>query len=556
MKEQDDKATTEDKILLMGLQQAGKTAIKDVVFFGKQPGEVEDYMATIHYERQFIDEEKKSLIIDSGGQESYWNEAVTHFRHLVFSNVKLLLWVIDLTRPDLFEESERRFSFTIRQFKKENPEGFIAVLCHKVDLISPEDLVPILDHIKDTFSDPRFDVRFEASSIYYPDSLKDLVFHLMDEAKMNQDRFELVTSISTKIEESDEFQSFIMEHKGDPRVKDLLKLIDQEPEPIMPSYGKVSLQIDLSEYDIIEIILMDKDSLAPVIGASTPTSVTIEKSMDYIIALQDFKTIIRDRQEEVSSAALIATSSNQKVHALIFSLDANFLLITSFSEITQEKTQAFYKILNEFSQKIEIEKPADIEIPVVAPSVDETVVTPQTVEILQNDSTETISVEELPSEKMDEKSIFSFLNKLHDEQLKQIDEEEAEVEEIQSEPSEPVVTEQEVAAPAVETLVEEAKAPQIEEPPVTPEAIEETKVETAEPEVIQEEPMPEPVEEKPKSRFLQRLKEESRKYQIKQVELAAEANSDKATEEIHIEKEDIAHLAEFLKEKSAEKEEG
>ena len=112
----------EDKILLMGLQAAGKTAIKDVVFFNKEPDEVDDYMATVHYQRQFLDEEKKSVIIDSGGQESYWNEAVTHFRHLVFSNVKLLVWIVDVTQPELFEESERRFSFTIRQFKKENIE--------------------------------------------------------------------------------------------------------------------------------------------------------------------------------------------------------------------------------------------------------------------------------------------------------------------------------------------------------------------------------------------------------------------------------------------------
>ena len=108
------KATVEDKILLMGLQAAGKTAIKDVVFFNKQPGEVDDYMATVHYQRQFLDEEQTSMIIDSGGQESYWNEAVTHFRHLVFSNVKLLVWIVDVTKPELFEESERRFRFTIQ----------------------------------------------------------------------------------------------------------------------------------------------------------------------------------------------------------------------------------------------------------------------------------------------------------------------------------------------------------------------------------------------------------------------------------------------------------
>ena len=109
LQQKDGKPKDEDKILFMGLQQAGKTAIKDVVFFGKKPEEVEGYMATIHYERQFIDDDKKNIIIDSGGQESYWNEAVTQFRHLVFSNVKLLVWIVDLTHPEYFEESERRF---------------------------------------------------------------------------------------------------------------------------------------------------------------------------------------------------------------------------------------------------------------------------------------------------------------------------------------------------------------------------------------------------------------------------------------------------------------
>ena len=47
----------------MGLQAAGKTAIKDVVFFNKSPEDMEDYMATVHYQRHFIDEEKSSMVI-------------------------------------------------------------------------------------------------------------------------------------------------------------------------------------------------------------------------------------------------------------------------------------------------------------------------------------------------------------------------------------------------------------------------------------------------------------------------------------------------------------
>ncbi len=256
LKSKDADAKVEDKILFMGLQQAGKTAIKDVVFFGKEPGEVEDYMATVHYERQYIDEEKTNLIIDSGGQENYWNEAVTHFRHLVFSNVKILFWIIDMTKPNLFEESERRFSFTIRQFKKENPDGLITVLCHKVDLIPPEELVPLLGHIADSFDEDKYNIRFEPSSIYYAESLKELIYSLMNEAKMNTKRFELITNIGQKIEESDEFQSYIMEHDEDPRIRQLLKFLNPESQASLPTFGKMAIDFDLSEYYFVEFVLI------------------------------------------------------------------------------------------------------------------------------------------------------------------------------------------------------------------------------------------------------------------------------------------------------------
>ncbi|NHK30240.1 MAG: hypothetical protein FK730_02735 [Asgard group archaeon] len=578
MKSKDGKATTEDKILLMGLQQAGKTAIKDVVFFGKQPGEVEDYMATIHYDRQFVDEEKKSLIIDSGGQESYWNEAVTTFRHLVFSNVKLLVWVIDLTRPDLFEESERRFSFTIRQFKKENPDGFISILCHKVDLINPEDLVSLLDHIKDTFNDPKYEMRFEASSIYYTDSLKELVFHLMKEAQMNTERFELVTSISQKIEESDEFQSFMMQNQGDPRIRELLNLIDPEPEASLPTYGKVSLQFDLSAYDIIEIVLIEKETLSPVIGASSPSEVSVEKSMDYILALQEFKDIIKEKQEVNSSQAFIATSSNENVHAMIFNLSDNFLLITSFAKITQEKTQAFYKLLNEFTQEVDITPvmPAEEKIEVQAPSVSsETTVEaptiqpmPQEVTIIQNGNSETVPINTLESE---EKSVFSFLNKLKDETIDEIEDEletklpeapipvESEVQ-LETEPpivSEPItevekpveeisqeIVEEKIAPPIVDTIEEEVA---VHQSPFIQRIKEEGKTIT---DKIDEKI----AEELPKSKFIQRLKEEEQKYKIKQVKLKVDVKEKESVEPIQLEKEDIAQLAEYLKEKSSEQE--
>jgi hypothetical protein len=363
----------EDKILLMGLQAAGKTAIKDVVFFNKSPEDMEDYMATVHYQRHFIDEEKSSMVIDSGGQESYWNEAVTHFRHLVFSNVKLLMWIVDVTHPEMFEESERRFSFTIRQYKKENPNGKITVLCHKVDLVPPERMVVIHQHIRESFDDPRFEIDYENTSIYYGESLKELVFTIMAEAGIDTKRFELISNLGQKVEESDEFQSYLMEHKEDPRIEQLLDFLKPEADITLPTFGNLDLQFDLTEYGIVEIVLIDRDTFSPIVGASSKTDVSTQNSMDYLIALHDFKRYVKEKSQEIEPTGTIVTSSNEKVHGMIFNLASNFLLVTSFSEITEEKKKMFFELILKFAKSTADStqetkpEPAPVVVPESAP---------------------------------------------------------------------------------------------------------------------------------------------------------------------------------------------
>ncbi len=590
LKTKEKGTTVEDKILLMGLQQAGKTAIKDVVFFGKSADNVENYMATIHYERQFIDEEKKSLIIDSGGQESYWNEAVTHFRHLVFSNVKLLLWIVDMTRADLFEESERRFSFTIRQYKKENPDGKIAILCHKVDKIPPEELVPMLDHVKDSFIDPKYPVRIEPSSIYYPDSLKELIFVLMKDAGINTKRFELITNIGQKVEESEEFQSYKMEHKEDPRIQQLMDFLNPKPEATLPTYGKTSITLDLSVYGIIEIVLIDKETFTPITGTSSRHMVSPEKSMDYIVALKDFKEAIKSKPTDDTSTISIVTSSNEKVHGMIVDLVSKYLLITSFEPITNEKTKTYYKLIRDFAKAAEsaeppivakptpapikevvtptpapvIEKPPTVTPPIVAdkkpeiippieaPTINAEIVPPTeiTTEFSKPNIIDLPSIEVTGEIEKDSKSMFSFLNKLKNEHDKQLQEEPEVIVEQQPisapipehvEPElpkeQPKVEEQsivkppDVVAPIIEEKIEEIKV----EPPIESSEVTKPEIEVT-PETVQEIPPKiseeiesvvervEKTEVKPKSRFLQILDEERKRYKIRQVNIASLEN--------------------------------
>ncbi|MCK5046354.1 MAG: hypothetical protein KAS22_07230, partial [Candidatus Heimdallarchaeota archaeon] len=542
------KPQDEDKILLMGLQQAGKTAIKDVVFFGKKPDEVEGYMATIHYERQFIDEDKKNLVIDSGGQESYWNEAVTQFRHLVFSNVKLLLWIIDMTHPEFFEESERRFSFTIRQFKKENPDGKIAVLCHKVDKIQPEELIVLLEQIKKDFDEPKYDIQFESSSIYYADSLIELVYKLMKDANMNIQRFELIEDLGKKVEESEEFQSYVMEHREDPRIRQLMDYLKPEHGGTLPTYGKSTIQLDLRDYDIIEIVLIDKTTLSPVIGTSAQAAVNVDKSIDYIVALQEFKSSISEHKFDNGSTVNVVTASNEKVHGMIVSMDKNYLLITSFSPITEDKTKDLYGLITRFSQSLdETEVIEEQAISKALPKPKEVVAAP-----VVEAAKAPVKIEE-PVVERDGDSLFTFVNKLKEKQV---------IEEIKEvEPIPPVPEPEKVLAPVPESAaLVEPDTEAVLEPDLTAEIEEPVEApveEVVEPPVIvelpEEEPVVEQVVETPKpvkkkrSKFMERIKEERKRYAIKQIQIQA-ANLD-------LSEDDLKNLAEYLKKEKKSKSE-
>ncbi|MHA1218208.1 MAG: ADP-ribosylation factor-like protein [Candidatus Heimdallarchaeaceae archaeon] len=528
----------EDKILLMGLQAAGKTAIKDVVFFNKEPEEVNGYMATVHYQRQFLDEEQTSMIIDSGGQESYWNEAVTHFRHLVFSNVKLLIWIIDVTKPELFEESERRFSFTIRQFKKENPDGNITVLCHKVDLVTPEQMVVIHQHIREMFADTRFEVDFENTSIYYKDSLRELLFTIMAEAGINTKRFELVSNVGQKVEESEEFQSYVLEHAEDEKVEILRDYLNPEPTPLLPTFGKLNFQLDLTDYDIIEIVLIDKKTHSPITGASSNASVSAENSMEYLVALHDFKSRIKDNTEEIDPTGDILTSDSGKVHAMLFDLANNYLIITSFSPISDERKELLFQLILKFAQSTaEVSPPEPTEQVVIESTT--TVVTEPAVEIVSEPepvvaevveepieiaevapSTE-IEVDALvdkvvsqPTSKAEEVEIFEEIPVVEAEPV-QVEEEsffqkeKIVIAEVAVDPEEIVSAPKEVPEPEPISEIMEAVKEDVEEYPPVPEKLDEA-VELPEPpaveveEIVQEErhaPSPESLDMKLKQQF-------------------------------------------------------
>ncbi|MHA1941794.1 MAG: ADP-ribosylation factor-like protein [Candidatus Hodarchaeales archaeon] len=131
------KTQSSRKIILLGLSQAGKTSIRDVVFGGKAPEETADYAATLNYERkveQVADE--PITVMDLGGQEVFLKRFLSSMSSFIFSNVAVLVYICDISTPDKFPASLKAFvEGTNRLEEMSDVQPAVYILLHKTDLM-------------------------------------------------------------------------------------------------------------------------------------------------------------------------------------------------------------------------------------------------------------------------------------------------------------------------------------------------------------------------------------------------------------------------------------
>lgn len=156
------------KILFMGLGASGKSSIKSIAFEGKSPEDVKKYDATINYTRltkSIIDSAYQ--ILDCGGQESFLSVFLGEQAEFIFSNVIVLVWVVDVSNIDKFSTSKFYFNHAIIQLSKFSPNAKIYCLCHKMDLILPDMRSQIIETMKQYFAGSEdFQVQYYPTSIY------------------------------------------------------------------------------------------------------------------------------------------------------------------------------------------------------------------------------------------------------------------------------------------------------------------------------------------------------------------------------------------------------
>lgn len=127
------------KLLLMGRRDAGKTSMHSIIFANLPAQAATNTPWTRDVDEQQIKFLGMNLQInDCGGQELLWDAYFNSYPEKIFSGVRVLIYVFDLTVLD--EASLKQFNKAVDFLYKYSPEAKVFVLVHKMDMAQNKDL--------------------------------------------------------------------------------------------------------------------------------------------------------------------------------------------------------------------------------------------------------------------------------------------------------------------------------------------------------------------------------------------------------------------------------
>lgn len=246
-----------DKIILMGLAQSGKTTIIKVAAEGYTPNKNAPYSATIDYRRKTYNLFGKEVsMFDLGGQKSFLERFVGDLASFIFTNLKVLVYVVDITQISELSLCQYYLDLAVENIKKYSPKAEIHIFLHKLDLIDKEKKENYIEDIKEYFHLSEIEnVSFYETTVFDDSAIKAMesivdglqeetktvesitknyytrlqkhiqdIYLLNDEGELiysNQEKFpdykrrdvELLSSLDLHYEESNEFTFFYFKSK-------------------------------------------------------------------------------------------------------------------------------------------------------------------------------------------------------------------------------------------------------------------------------------------------------------------------------------------------------
>ena len=165
------------KILIAGLSEAGKTAVKRIFFLKQRTEDVDSLSATINYERMSVSiRETPITIVDLGGQKIFLKRFLSGFSPFVFSSVEVFLFLIDVANKTSRNNAIQYFSACLEKLAVFSPDAEVFVFLHKNDLvIDSPNYESIHEQLKEQFQLEylKGPLRFFRTTIYRPETVID-----------------------------------------------------------------------------------------------------------------------------------------------------------------------------------------------------------------------------------------------------------------------------------------------------------------------------------------------------------------------------------------------
>ncbi|MFX0200549.1 MAG: ADP-ribosylation factor-like protein [Candidatus Hodarchaeota archaeon] len=195
-----------EKMIFVGLSEAGKTAIRDLCFGGKDTEEVEGLGATINYVRQIVtmNSGRMFTIMDLGGQRIFLERFMNQFSPFVFHRVKTLIYVVDVADNTRYRDAKEYFKNALARLKERSPSAESFILLHKMDLLDETIKQKTIEYLQNLFQrEVESPLIFFETSIY-DDSIKkaidEIVRHSFPEISVTSEALEKEYITSPEVE--------------------------------------------------------------------------------------------------------------------------------------------------------------------------------------------------------------------------------------------------------------------------------------------------------------------------------------------------------------------
>ena len=162
------------KILIAGLSEAGKTAVKRIFFLKQRTEDVDSLSATLNYERLSITiNDLPITIVDLGGQKIFLQRFLSSFSPFIFSSVHNFIFLIDVSNKTSRNNSIEYFKACLEKLENFSPNTEVFVFLHKNDLIvNSPNYESIHEQLKEQFQiESEKKIRFFRTTIYKPESI-------------------------------------------------------------------------------------------------------------------------------------------------------------------------------------------------------------------------------------------------------------------------------------------------------------------------------------------------------------------------------------------------